>query len=383
MDGHDDNAPWGPVGPDAPDTDEALERAYTERKARYYRHVLRKEDGALLRRILKIPDSWSDYERAHGAGASLSDHQKKRLSDIKKSKGDELAFESRYILGLITIENALLACLQYHESCAALADDALESAREILAGAAAGPFNFKHLLLSLAKRSISDLYYLMASYQKFYHKKCFEFDADFTAVVERIAGTIRAAGTLDERLRGFSKYREIIAPFFTRSSTYAGLRLDEISLKRQYESGGIGIKPEHLEIVVPALDAYRTELRRNHDFIAYYYNRTDGKRYRYDFIRTALLQKNAAGGISEETLESFIAVHDSFCAIEARFLEKGLADFGPPALPYGAATELAFQCCKVLEYLYLRGGHYEKLQDMRSRWLQHTEQDLHRLRQLA
>src|SRR5512145_3257885 len=65
-----------------------LENRFIQAKTDYYRYVIRSEDRTMFSKLVKIPDSWENYEVR--SGVHLTDNMKTRLSDMKRKMSWEL-----------------------------------------------------------------------------------------------------------------------------------------------------------------------------------------------------------------------------------------------------------------------------------------------------
>jgi len=359
--------------------DNPLEEKYRKAKADYYRHVLRKRDDDLINKIQKIPDDWNNYsETRKSENLIISDSQKKRLTDIKKRKSWELKFESLNIFFLINIEETVLSCLNYRYLSSEELGESIESANHITTEFGSNITNFKHLLLSLAKRSVSDLYYMIISFRKYYYKQGFIFEKDFISFCDDSIKIINEYRKNMTMVLQFSETRNNLALLFPKSSNTIGWKMDEIAVKKYFEDKE---EPERYQIInelkkrVREAIFFKKKLTVDHEYMRYYYNEHDGKVYRYNFITEALKTKLHENQITPEVFERFENIRNSFLEIKRDFDIKGILEFGPEGFTYIETLEFIHKCCKIIEFFYLRSMKYESLQTLRTETLYSIEHE--------
>jgi hypothetical protein len=364
----------------AGDTDEeTLYRSYFESKARYYRNILRKQDQELLKKIQKIPDSWDGYEK-NGNGLILSNDVKKRLSDIKKAKSLELKFEGMFASHLVQIEDILMSCLNYRYTPKERLDEAKLSADTILPEITEHIPEFKHLLLGLAKRSVSDLYYLMIAYIRFYKKRTFVFTSDFAEFLSDSIKIFIEYERLPDIMGELTAYSNSLDRFFSKSSNVIGWRLNEFDLRDFLENQRDTLYSlNNLKRIATEAYNFKKRLKQDHDFLTYYYNHNDGKLYRYNFIVNALSQKLQENRITSEMFEGISIIRHTFILLKQHFEKNGIEWFGPGKMSYYRILEFLYKCCKIIEFIYLRAMEYERLQEFRDELLIPVEKELRQL----
>jgi len=360
-------------------------RDYLKAKTRYYRDVLRVQDKDFIRLLTKVPDDWDEYEsRRTRDTLPIGEETKLRLSDIKKTKSWELKFESLYVYFIVTMENTLVECLHYRSVTPEQIDEGIESVNSIMVEIGSDLFSFKNLLLGLAKRSVSDLYYLMGAYYRFFKKMSYamerEFD-DFCRDALTIMEDNRRVGDLTVALR---EIETIISPFFDRSAHLLGWRMNEFSLKQYLESKAKNelIRHDHLKKVLTMAYSLKMRIRRAHDFLAYYYNAKDGKLYRYNYIMSEMDRKFRDGKILIDAMEGFGEIHGHFQRVMETFHRNGLDGFGPGVYTYEHLLEFIHKCGKVPEFIYLRSMMYNDLNDVRASILRRCDDELIRIHDL-
>jgi hypothetical protein len=361
---------------------DALYASYLESKARYYRNVLRKQDNELLKKILKIPDNWDGYEKNENS-LVISHDEKKRLSDIKKAKSLELKFEGIFAYHLVRVEDTLMSCLNYRSIPQEQLEEAKHSADNLLPEIKHHIPDFKHLLLRLAKRSVSDFYYLMISYVKFYKKRNFNFKTDFTEFLSDSIRIFIEYEMLPEMLGEFISYSNSVDRFFSKSSNVIGWRLNEFELKDFLENQtDVFYTSNNLKRIANSAFSFTKKLKQDHNFITYYYNHNDGKLFRYNFIVNSLSQKLKENLITTEMFEGLNEIRHNFILIKQHFERDGIEWFGPEKMNYYKILEFLYKCCKIIEFFYLRSMEYDKLQELRNEILLPVEKELRQLDKL-
>ncbi|HON78791.1 MAG TPA: hypothetical protein PK544_09895 [Spirochaetota bacterium] len=365
--------------PDEHRVNNTLEENYHRAKADYYRHVLRKQDEDFISKIQKIPDDWNIFsEIRKNNNIIISDTQKKRLTDIKKRKSWELKFESLNIFFLINIEETVLSCLNYRHLSEEELAETIESANHITTEFGSNITNFKHLLLSLAKRSVSDLYYLIISFRKYYYKQGFIFEKDFISFCEDAIKIVNEYSKNMTSVSVFTETRDNYKMLFPKSSNTIGWKMDEIAVKKFFEDKE---EPERYQIInhfkkrVSEAILFKKKLKIDHEYVKYYYNEHDGKVYRYNFITEALKIKLHENQIQQDVFDRFENIRNSFLDIKRDFDIKGILEFGPPGFTYIDTLEFIYKCCKIIEFFYLRSMKYESLQALRTETLYSIEHE--------
>lgn len=359
---------------------------YRESQARYYRFVVRKDDEEVLRRIQKIPDSWEEYDRTDAArDLVISDFQRKRLSDIKNRKSWEIRFESLYVYYLVVIEETLIDCLCCRPLPGERLQEAVDAASMVGVEIGSRMVNFKHLLLSLAKRSVSDLYYLMISYIRYYQKKDYDFSVDFAGFCRDAVHLFEENRRLRDQIDEIISLNRIFSGFFHKSSSVLGIRLDEFALKAALEKQEEKGFPAEEQIIRVVTVAYllKKKLKKDYEFLLFYHNGQDGKLYRYQFITQSFLNKLNEGKIDRDSFNGFEEVMQRFVELKQSLEGSGLDGFGPDELSYFDLLEFALKGCRILEFLYLRGGRHEKLQNLRNQIFHYVELEYRQMRELV
>jgi hypothetical protein len=355
---------------------EALHSDYRNKCTAYYRVLFQQQDVLLMSRISRIPDDWNRSAQESPA----EDERRRRLADIKRYKSWELRLEIFYMYYLVDIETMLLRSLAYRNIPSGEIAEAIDSANSVLCEVESQLIDFRYLLLSVAKRSVCDLYYLMASYIRFFNSRQSDFVKDFIPFVEESANVFERMRKLPELIRLVADAGNKIEKYFVRSSNYTGWRLDEIAMKqveRTFEEN-TGIIADLVRIL-PAAYALKNRIRRDRDFLAFYYNRENGRQYRYNVVRESMLKKVHDKQTTQEIFDAFDASRQAFSVMKQQFDMCPLELFGPSAMPYGNLVDFIYKGCKVLEYFYLRKSQYEKLQNLRNDMLTYIENEYHKL----
>ncbi len=375
--------PPGKVSLESLETQAKIE--YRAAKAFYYRYMLRKQDEDVFRKLQKIPDDWQKYSDASPERQiNITGEQQKRLSDMKKLKSWELKFESLNLYYLINIEDVLMECLSSND----IGDDELyegiDSANSILTEIGSNISNFKYLLLSLARRAVSDFYYLMLAYEKFNKRREFIFEGGFQEFLTSAITIMTEHRAVIKNVESMKKYSQLIQPLFPKSSNQAGWKMDEFAVKKFIEEKTVSGEKKspviELRSIVSAGYLFKKKLKDDYDFIKYYYNDHDGKMYRYNYITEMLSQKLKEGKISAEVFSGFELIRKKFTEIKEIFEIKGLLGFGPRGMNYLEVLEFVYKCAKIIEFFYLRSMRYDDLQTLRNKVLYYVENEFMRIK---
>ncbi|HMB20167.1 MAG TPA: hypothetical protein VKQ10_03795 [Spirochaetota bacterium] len=357
-------------------------KKFLHSKIQYYRNVLRKQDEELLRRIQKIPDNWEEFEKKKTHhGISITDFDKKRLSEIKKFKSQQLKFESLYINHIMNIENTLLQCLAQEDIPENELDEATESVEIVLVDMDKRIDDFKHLLLAMAKRAVSDLYYLVIAYTKFFKKDSFDFGPDIKSFFLELIDVFLNHKQDLELLNEVQKYNKLLEPYFVVSSNRLGWKIDEFKLKKMLEEVDEKKKFPFLELrsTVSHAFRYKQKMKKNYEFIQYYYNETDGKMFRFNFISQSLAEKLNNGEITPQMYELYCKIRDDFREVKRDLDFTGLYDFGYQTMSYTELLDFVFKAGKIIEFYYLRSYNYEGLQKFRNDIVYYVEEEFYRI----
>ena len=351
-----------------------LELKYTSAKTDYYRYVIRSEDKDMFSKMIKIPDNWDNYKPREGV--KLTESMKKRLSDIKRKMSWELKLQSLYFIYITNIENVILSVLQQRDIEKNELDDAADSINNISIELDDELLNIKHLLLTLAKRSISDFYYLVSAYCKFFYKKNFHYESDIRIVLNEFIKMIKQQVLSRKSIQSFKKYESEISQFFQGSSNELGWRLNEFILKEYFEKENKTIKIMEFNRLLKDLFEYKNTLRNYFNFLKYYYNETDGKMFRKNFIYESLRQKLGDKKISNDTFKTYENIRASFIKYRNAFEISGIKVFGNHDMPYIDIIHLIYKLCKIMEFYYLRNMKYDNLQNLRNEYLLYIEKEI-------
>ncbi len=355
-----------------------LESGYISARTDYYRYVIRSEDKDMLSKMIKIPDNWENY--TPDSGVKLTESMKKRLSDIKRKMSWELKLQSLYIIYITSIENVFLSVLQQRHCNGHELEDVKDSLNNLNMELDGELMNIKHLLLTLAKRSISDFYYLVSAYCKFFYKKNFVYESDISNVLNEFIKIISQQDNFCISLESFIRYQSEISQFFQESSNELGWRLNEYAVKDYFEKDNKAAKVMEFSRLLKDLFEYKSILRNYYNFLKYYYNETDGKMFRMNFIYESLRQKHDEKKISTDTFRTYENIRGCFIRYRNAFEDAGIKLFGSPDMPYTNVIHFIYKICKILEFYYLRSMKYENLQDLRNEYLVHIEKEINLLR---
>jgi hypothetical protein len=315
----------------------SLEAKYRSAKTDYYRYVIRSEDKDMLSKMIKIPDDWEDYKPREGV--RLTESMKKRLSDIKRKMSWELKLQSLYFIYITNIEYVILSVLQQRDIEKHELDDAADSINNISIELEDELLNIKHLLLTLAKRSISDFYYLVSAYCKFFYKKNFHYESDIRIVLNEFIKMIQQQVQSRKSIESFKKYEAEISQFFQASSNELGWRLNDFFAKEYFEKENKTMKIMEYNRLLKDLFDYKNSLRNYFNFLKYYYNETDGKMFRKNFIYESLKQKLDDKKISNDTFKTYENIRKSFIRYRTAFEDSGIRVFGNQFILYTSCVK--------------------------------------------
>lgn len=355
-----------------------LEDKYYKVKMNYYRFVIRNEDKNILSKFLKIPESWDNYTPADGI--SLNEDVKSRLSDIKKKKSWELKLESLYLFYITDIENKIISVMQQRSIPENEIDEAIDSVNSLILEFDDELINFKHLMLTLAKRSVSDFYYILSSYSRFFFKKNFVFETDVKSMMDDFIAIFTRYKNREKILARFLRCNEEILPLFPKSSNQLGWRMNEFAVKEYLDKSNQVVKIAELNWTVKEGFEYKKTLSNYYSFLKYYYNENDGKLFRLNFISESLKAKLDEGKIPQEVYESYEDIRESFRDYKFHFENSGLLKFGTDGMSYLDLVDFIYRVSKIIEFYYLRNMKYEQLQTFRNDILFYVEKEIFAIR---
>lgn len=351
-----------------------LENKFIQAKTDYYRYVIRSEDKTMFSKLIKIPDSWDNYEAR--AGVHLTDNMKIRLSDIKRRMSWELKLQSLYCIYITSIENTVISVMQQRADDKNDLAETINSINSMIIELESELLNIKHLLLTLAKRSISDFYYLISAYCKFFYKKNFQYETDIKIVLLEFVKIISNQISFSGSIETFKSYERDISGLFQNSSNELGWRLNEFAVKDFLEKENQAARIVEFSRILKELYEYKNSIRNNYNFLKYYYNENDGKLFRLNFIHDSLKQKYNEKVLGKETLMAFEEIRSSFIKYKSTLEIVGIEGFGDERMPYIEVIHLIYKLCKVMEFYYLRNMKYEMLQSLRNDYLFYIEKEI-------
>lgn len=376
-------------------TDLSLDAAYREARMKYYRQILRKQDQEVLKRLQKIPDDWASVDPELPI-ASISDDQKLRLTDLKRLKSWELKFESLYFHYLITAEEAVISLMQQHELSEAEIGEAIESIEALSLEIGNTITDFRHLMMSLAKRQVSDFYYFMISYFKFNKLPSEGFDRDFMRLRDMLLSYIKNHRVIPAIISDIVYLKSEINKFYEKSSSTTGWKMKENAIRELLESEAPKSKkgpaakktdqssdaenPDILTLtklirLVSQSFSYTKRLKKDFLFLVYYYNENDGKLFRINYVIDSFRQKLTEGVIAKPVFDSFLEIKETFNKVKNNLEWKGLRFFGVKDLGYGEIIEIIYRSAKIIEQCYLRSASYDELRNFREDLLYKLENE--------
>ena len=351
-----------------------LEKKYLQSKTDYYRFVIRNEDKTILARFGKIPDDWDNYE--YSEGINLSEGVRSRLSDVKKKKSWELKLQSLYFFFITNLENKLLSVFQQDNIDDEELNDTIDSIVNLMLEIDDELLNIKYLLLTMAKRSISDFYYLISAYCKFFLKKNFNYETDIKILLEETGKVFKIYNITKREIVNLLKTKEEISRLFTNSSNDFGWRMNEFAVKDYLEKSKQAVKIIELNKIVKSAYEYKKILLNYYLFLKFYYNENDGKLFRLNFIYKSLSIKLEENKINNEVFESYQQIRESFINYKNQFDIVGLLGFGSEKISYYELLDFIFKLCKIIEFYYLRSMKYDTLQLLRNDILFYVEKEM-------
>lgn len=350
------------------------EKKFLEARMNYYRFVIRNEDKSVISRLIKIPDNWQNYK--HDNNVQLTENVKARLSDVKKKMTWELKLQSLYFYSIVNIENIIISSMQQNPVDEIELQDAVDSINSIMLELESELFNIKHLLLTLAKRSISDFYYLVSSYCKYFLKRSFNFERDIRPLLSEFITIINQQYSVNKNVDMFIKLNSRISFLFEESSNALGWRMNEFAVKDYLEKDNPFVMITEMSNIAKEAFNYKNSLKNYYYFLKYYYNESDGKLFRLNFISESLKNKLNENRISEDVFNSFEDIRLSFISYKSLFDKTGLGGFGHEKMSYFELLNFIFKLCKIIEFYYLRNMKYNALQEFRNDIYYYVENEI-------
>ncbi|HOP28404.1 MAG TPA: hypothetical protein PK293_09885 [Spirochaetota bacterium] len=351
-----------------------LEEKFFRIKMNYYRFVIRNEDKNVLSKFAKIPESWDDYRLAEGL--LINEDVKNRLSDIKKRKSWELKLESLYLFYITDVENKLISVMQQRDISENEIDEAIDSVNNLIIEFDDELINFKYLMLTLAKRSISDFYYILSAYNRFFFKKNFLFERDVKTIMNDFIPILTKYKNRKKLFSRFLRSNEEIEPLFPKSSNQLGWRMNEFAVKEYLDKSNQAVKMAELNWTVKEGFEYKKILMNYYSFLKYYYNDNDGKMFRLNFISDSLKVKLDEGKISREIYDSYEEIKEAFREYKLHFEGAGLLEFGPDEMSYIELLDFIYRVSKIIEFYHLRNMKHEQLQVFRNQYFYYIEKEI-------
>lgn len=355
-----------------------LEEKFFRIKMNYYRFVIRNEDKNVLSKFSKIPETWDNYTPAEGT--RLNEEIKSRLSDIKKRKSWELKLESLYLFYITDVENKIISLMQQRDLSESEIDEAIDSVNNLIIEFDDELINFKYLMLTLAKRSVSDFYYILSAYNRFFFKKNFVFETDVKSLMNDFISMLSRYKNKSKIFSRFLRCNDEIEPLFPKSSNQLGWRMNEFAVKEYLDKSNQVVKIAELNWTVKEGFEYKKNLMNYYSFLKYYYNENDGKMFRLNFISESLKTKLDDGKITREIYESYEEIRETFREYKLHFEGAGLLEFGPDEMSYVELLDLIYRVSKIIEFYYLRNMKHELLQAFRNQYFYYIEKEIFTIR---
>jgi len=351
-----------------------LEDNFFKIKMNYYRFVIRNEDRNVLSKFSKIPESWENYTPAEGT--RIDEDVKSRLSDIKKKKSWELKLESLYLFYVTDVENKLISVMQQRDISENDIDEAIDSVNNLIIEFDDELINFKYLMLTLAKRSVSDFYYILSAYNRFFFKKNFVFETDAKSIMNDFISILTRYKNSKKIFNRLIRCNEEIQDLFPKSSNQLGWRMNEFAVKEYLDKSNQIVKIAELNWTVKEGFEYKKILMNCYSFLKYYYNENDGKMFRLNFISESLKCKLEEGKMSSEVYDSYEEIREAFREYKLHFEGAGLIEFGPDEMSYMELLDLIYRVSKIIEFYYLRNMKHEQLQAFRNQYFYYVEKEI-------
>lgn len=367
---------------------EQAEKNYRESRIAYYRTILRQSDREMMRKVGKIPDEWDNAEAIY---ATLTEDEKKRLSDIKKQRSWELKFESLHLVFITIIEDRFLDILMHRPLEEEEIEEGIDAINHIMLELGASLTNLKEMLLSLSKRQVSDLYYLITAYLKFNRHSPGNFEKDFMDFSEGALMLFKKEKEIRgwiSRILDFSTY---LKQFYTKSTGASSWKLNEKELKaliaretnedeflsesKKSEKEKSVYDLQEINRILSLAFLLKKRLKQDYLFIRYYFNEKDGKLFRLNFVTEALYQKLENGRIDEQVYTSMNEIRENFVLFKNSFEFLGMEGFGFHKLPFIDIMEILYKGCKLVEQFYVRTARYDELENLRNEMLYYVEQE--------
>jgi hypothetical protein len=132
---------------------------------------------------------------------------------------------------------------------------------------------------------------------------------------------------------------------------------------------------DNLKKIIASTNVLKNSFKQNYNFLSYYYNDSDGKLFRYNFITHTLSEKLDNKIISPDMYKLFLDIRNNFNEIRECLLSNGLAGFGPSDFNYRMLLEFLFKVCKIIEFYYLRSSKYDNLKEFRTDYAHDIEKE--------
>lgn len=238
--------------------------------------------------------------------------------------------------------------------------------------------NCRHMLLSLARRAASDLYYMVAARNRYYQQQEYQFSRDFPLFCNQLATSYSSHCMIHNIFSQNSELTAMIQETLLPASNSLGITVKDQDLRSWIPENDDDsmMLVTRLKKYMTTLFVYRNRIKDDFSFLRYYFNERDGKGYRYQFTMELLEAKKARGEISPLLPESFGHVYRTFRKLSSILMQMSLEDFGPRDFTYRQIVILVYGAAKFLEYIYLRNGNHEDLKLLRSEVYYHIEKEL-------
>ncbi|MBN1500805.1 MAG: hypothetical protein JW982_11645 [Spirochaetes bacterium] len=288
---------------------------------------------------------------------------------------------SEYIRDIFTFELIAVSAVSKTDIIETDIKAGIKSIRSILDFHSANPDLLKDFLLLLAKYAISDLYYFLNTYWFHKHKKQFQFRDDFTAACHELRTIIENQIPIQNFLKLFFSRQEQTEKFFIKTNDKTGYTIDDVIFRDFYDrnlesDSDAFFSPETLSRTIEKMTGIYTEMESHFKLLLTYYDSAGGKPFRYNLILENLNEKKNNGIISDVLLNEFTEYNNAFSNYHELVVQRGLVYFGFQNFPYKNIIILQYKYSKLLEFILLRKGQYDRLNTHRDSVLKNLEKRL-------
>ncbi len=243
------------------------------------------------------------------------------------------------------------------------------------------PDLLKDFLLLLAKYAISDLYYFLNTYWFQKHKTQMNFKVNYPSAATELKTIIETHRPTNEFMKLFFSQKEFTSKFFIKTNDKTGYTIDEVIFKDFYDKNltndsHVFFSSSALSKLIEKMSQIHIDMENHFKLLYHYYDNKTGKPFRYNFILENFEEKKNTGVISVKLFNEFRDYNNSFNIYREIIEQRGLINFGFEDFPYKESIILLYKYCRILEFVYLRKGYYDKLNNLRNTILNSLEKRL-------